>query len=165
MDAATRTKLNIGCLVTNLQSLEFVLRLMLESVDRDIGEASMSVTLPFLSPNDHVPEAPMTDYDSLRALVEKANRVLKSRDIPHRVDPRVVELRDALAHGRVLCLRPDPPFSVVKFGKPHGGRVRVVARYDMTEEWFKEEIERTFRELDGAIVAARKMGLTCFPCE
>jgi len=77
----------------------------------------------------------MSSFDSLWQLIKKFN------DLPHHtksVDPSLVDLRDALAHGRVFAGPDDDHFRIVKFDKPANGSARISYNQVMTEQWFIE---------------------------
>jgi hypothetical protein len=154
----------IGRILSNLLSLEFALRLFLYEFHKtDSNEQDQSFDLQSLFVGDWVTETPLTNYDTLGKLIEKVNNKLLERDYSEQIDPSVVGLRDALAHGRVLSLQPNGPFSVIKFSKPLNGKVKVEVTVKMTPKWFKQQIEHTFVELKKVIRIAKDLGLTCFP--
>ncbi len=130
---------NVGMLVTNLELLEFYARLQ-------IAKATQSpVNLWTIAPGDSVPEDPVTDYDQLRAVLD---RLVEFTGRQLDVDA-LVELRDQLAHGRVIPHSPREafPLTLLKFGKPTKAGVPVLARFEMDDAWFKRQ-----RSLvDGAI--------------
>ena len=82
----------------------------------------------------------MTDYSSLQQLINRYNRIV-SQTLPDVcVEDWVVELRDALAHGRVASSHPEPPFHLLKFARPTGSSVTVTYNVAMTSEWLSEQI-------------------------
>ena len=164
MNPTNDTLQGIGKILSNLQSLEFALRLFLYELQKAHHSSwSEPLMLESLSVGDWVPETPLTDYDTLGQLIKKVNAEIGAQGVCDLVDESVVELRDAIAHGRVSSLRPDGPFSMLKFSKPHNGKVRVTVAVEMTQDWFKQQIKRTFAEVAKIIRIARDLGLTCFP--
>jgi hypothetical protein len=90
----------------------------------------------YLSPvGTELPENDITSYDSLGDLFTKFNAVMVSRG-QAQLDMRVVDLRDALAHGRVSAAVPDDTLRLIKFDKPKNGKVRIAFNELMTEQWF-----------------------------
>ncbi len=72
-----------------------------------------------------------TDYRSLGQLIG-ACRAFPGGPT---VDPGVVGLRDALAHGRVYAKAPTPPLHLLKFGRQQGEMVPVEFNESMTVDW------------------------------
>jgi hypothetical protein len=124
----------LGGLLGNFHSLEFVLRVFLNRLP---GARPMGVppgTDIYLSPvGTELPENDMTSYDSLGQLFAKFNAEMVKRG-KAQLDMRLVELRDALAHGRVSAAMPDDTLRLIKFDKPRNGRVRVTFNELMTEK-------------------------------
>lgn len=85
---------------------------------------------------DVVGETPFTDYASLGSLIGQFNKLVPDQ---RRIDPKLVDLRDALAHGRVWSLDGNFPLRLLKFDKPSNGTVRVTWATTLTEEWLHEQ--------------------------
>ena len=137
----------LGRLVGNLQSLEFILRGFLQELPsaREIGIAPGTDLYSF--PVGRVlPESEMTSWDTLSVLIEKFNREMRKRGAPG-VDVRIVEVRDALAHGRVSSSSPDENLRLLKFSKPSRRRVRIVFNEQMTKAWFEDQIRRAHQAI------------------
>ena len=101
----------LGKLVNNSQSFELFLRVFLAGlagsvkIMREGSHADMPrVDIPRVG--DVVPETALTNYDSLGQLIDKYNDAV---EVHRRIDRELVEIRDALAHGRVVSLAPHPP--------------------------------------------------------
>lgn len=133
---------NLGKLITNLQSLELALRQFLCRLNNEaiivpsIGQKNVLV--------DH-----LTNYDSLGALIKKYNNAVCS-EYPHFiVDDCVVELRDALAHGRLVSISnpPQPPQRIFKFSRPKNDTVDLVFDEIMDDAWFKKWLGITHDQL------------------
>jgi NADH/NAD ratio-sensing transcriptional regulator Rex len=164
MHPSNDTPQGIGKVLSNLQALEFALRLFLYELQKtDSNQQTQSFDLQSLSVGEWVPETPLTNYDTLGQLINKVNAELQNRGSSDQVDLSVVELRDAIAHGRVLSLRQEGPFSILKFSKPLNGKVQVAVAVEMTPGWFKQQIKHTRAEVDKVVRIARGLGLTCFP--
>lgn len=137
----------LGGLLGNFHSLEFVLRVFLNRLP---GARPMGVphgTNIYLAPvGTELPENDMTSYDSLGQLFGKFNAEMARRGHAQ-LDMALVELRDALAHGRVSASVPDDTLRLIKFDKPTNGRVRVSFNELMTEEWFTAQKARVVAAL------------------
>jgi hypothetical protein len=161
-DIATK----LGHIVTNLQSLEFSLRLFLDEIqghprhtkDRPTNFSELTV-------GEWVPEDYFTNYDTLKQLIRKANIELQAHGLSECIDESLVELRDAIAHGRVLSLHPDGPFRILKFSKPIDGRAQVKISTEITPKWLSDQIRHTHDELLKIVRLGQSLGLSCFPKE
>lgn len=125
----------LGKVIANLHSLEAMLRIFLAHVEtRRYERTGTSVDLDRLSAGDYVAEDYFTNYDTLGKLIGTYNSLAPS-PLPERlrVDETIVDIRDALAHGRVLGQGPSPPMTLYKFSKPRSGRVKVADVIDLTE--------------------------------
>ena len=134
----------LGQVVCNLQSLEFLLRVFLDQVDTERYGTYSPILESDVTVGGHVKANYLTNYDSLTELVDRYNEVVKKRkraDLT--IGQEIVELRDAIAHGRVIGKTPEPPPRLYRFGKPKNGRVPVVCIIDFTEEWARENRGRT----------------------
>ncbi len=160
--AEDRVPSALGKLVTNLQSLEFALRALLHDA---VGPSHSSLRLEALSVGDAVPEDPITNYDSLGDLIRKVNELYQTHGKPERIDASLVDLRDAIAHGRVWTTHPSTPFTLLKFSKPNAGFVTVTYAQQLTIDWLDSQIKRTRNEVNKAVTFARSLGLACFPTQ
>jgi hypothetical protein len=91
----------------------------------------------------------MTDYRALGELIDAYNAIAPE----HAIDRTVVDLRDALAHGRVSAPHPTDDFVLLKFDRPSGGFTRVAYAQAVTEEWLAQEEARVatqFKKVAGA---------------
>lgn len=96
----------------------------------------------YLSPvGTELPENDITSYDSLGQLFTKFNLEMLSRGHPQ-LDMGLVDLRDALAHGRVSAAVQDDTLRLIKFDKPKNGKARVTFNELMTEQWFTSQKAR-----------------------
>jgi hypothetical protein len=93
--------IQLGGLVASFQSLEFLLRLFLQKLPsaRPLGIPHGTDVYSY-PVGTELPESELTSYDSLGQLIDKYNAEMRRRG--HlQIDPTLVEIRDALAHGRV----------------------------------------------------------------
>ncbi len=140
--------LALGHLVGNFQSLEFALRgfLLNDKV------ASGKVILPLedlntMNEGDVVHLNAFTNYDNLGQLIDKYNNHTKILSARLTIDRTLVKIRDATAHGRVSGDAPEPPYRLLKFGKPINDKVEVTFSVLMTIDWFNEQISRVYNAI------------------
>ncbi|GAB5540077.1 MAG: hypothetical protein Salg2KO_21800 [Salibacteraceae bacterium] len=131
--------LNLGLLVAHYHSLEFILRVYLQAqpTARPVG------LQPGDSPYEYqvgemLPENELTSFDSLGELVQKVNLSLSESDVEV-IDPEIVKVRDALAHGRVSAPSLSKDIHLVKFGRPQNGQVRMEFNEIVSVEWLNQK--------------------------
>lgn len=137
----------------NLHSLECMLRLYLRRAENN-GAIDAVRSLDSLRVGDVVPETAFTNYDTLAMMVGKYNAKVGPA---FQVDAKVVELRDALAHGRVYgSASTRLPMRLLKFDKPRSGQATVTyselldqAWLDAKRAWVAGEIEKVAGALGG----------------
>jgi hypothetical protein len=105
----------IGAIVTNLQALESVLRYFL------MRRKAKEVEFPRIGAAEAIENA-LTNYTFLGVLIDQFNNSLSLDEQHFKVDRQVVEIKDAIAHGRLLATEQQPPFRLWKFGRPKNGR-------------------------------------------
>jgi hypothetical protein len=129
--------INLGKLLVNFQSLEFVLRAFLyESTKNTIQNASShdKLKLDKLKEGDLVGENAFTNYDTLKKLIVKYNNNAKISSANFTIDETIVDVRDAITHGRVFGDIPEPPMTLLKFSEPSNKQVKVTFSVQMTKE-------------------------------
>jgi hypothetical protein len=133
MDPKSHTN-GVGNIVTNLQALETVLRGFL--VER-FGQCA---AFPNMGDKTACRNY-LTAYASLGALIDDYHRDLGEHEKNFSINPTVVLVRDALAHGRLIVRgnEPGPPFELWKFGKVQDGKVQVEFSETLTEDWLKSK--------------------------
>jgi hypothetical protein len=122
----------VGSIVTNLQALETVLRgFLVERYDQCAAFPKMGDTTACRNY--------LTAYDSLGSLIDEYHELLAENEKRFSINPTVVRVRDALAHGRLIARGndPSPPFELWKFGKVKDGKVQVEFSQVLSEEWLK----------------------------
>jgi hypothetical protein len=132
----------VGKLVGYFQALESNLRAFLYErgvtphhpfgTDKDLAR---------VKPGDEVQLNAFTSYDTLGQLITKFNRVARNETPRVQVDPTLVQVRDALAQGRVWIDHPDLPVHLLKFERPKAGVTRVAYHVIMTPEWLKVQTQ------------------------
>jgi hypothetical protein len=133
----------MGKLVVNLQSLEYALRGFLYNEGNGWRtDPNPPEFLENINKEDLVSENAFTNYDTLGTLISKYNGIIKKRDQRLCVDEELVNLRDALVHGRIAKKTPSPsePCMLVKYDKPQNDKVRVTHCITLTKDWFDKQI-------------------------
>ncbi len=149
----------VGQIIGNLHSLEVAIRIFLERIQ--LGHAPAPRPDIFaIRQGDHLPETALTDFDSLGQLIDRYNARILAIDPDLAVDPSVVELRDALAHGRLLALEARRPLRLFRFGPPREGTVEVRLVVDMTDDWIAAQRGHTYDQLHKVITALARLGPT-----
>lgn len=133
-------EVRLGRLLTNMLSLETVLRLYLFS--KDPVTNGHAFNLDSLKEGDMVARNYLTDPNfTLRPLIEKYNLYCKTDSGELCIDPNLADVRNALTHGRVLS--PDPTFSKRQLFNfvNEKGQIRVSFATYMTKDWFTKQIK------------------------
>lgn len=132
----------IGKIVTNFQVLETWLRLYLSM---RTGKEDPTAGLDFASLPVHskAPINRLTDYATLRRLVRDFNKHMQTQNKTG-IDEKLVDIRDALAHGRVFATDRGFPFRLIKFSSDKGAtEVELTHNICMTPVWFNRKIGET----------------------
>lgn len=159
----------MGKVVINLRSLEFLLRFFLFTDDVRLGGSGVRgdrVDYQNLKVGDLVPENAFTSYDDLGKLIDKYNERVPCFELT--VDRSVVDLRDALAHGRVLAFAEFGPWHLLKFAKPNFGkpereRVMVTDAVQMNAAWFSEQVKLISTQTQKLVHAIQMVGGDILP--
>jgi hypothetical protein len=137
----------IGRVVANLQALEFLLGVFLyNKADPPHNPLPTGKSLCSLSVGDVVGENALTDFSPLGKLIDRYNRSIGASCPNLLVDRSIVELRDALAHGRLLKEAANEDLILVKFGNPSSGSTRVAYSHKLTRDWLKAQVGVTLGE-------------------
>jgi len=146
LSEADKHALRLGRLVGNFQSLEFALRAFLTNDEiAQRGSLPQSATnMHDMNEGDIVPENALTNYDNLGQLIKKYNGHPKISSAGLTIDETLVEIRDAIAHGRVSAPTPSASLTLLKFDKPKNNQVKVTFSVLMTKEWFSEQVKRVY---------------------
>jgi hypothetical protein len=145
----------VGRLIGNLWSLEWMMRNVLYRLAHAPHTAMPAEQLLFAAkPGDRFPENALTSWDSLGRLMQAYNA---NTNKP--LDSGIVDLRDALAHGRLLIENEAWTNAVlVKLSHPDGGTVSTEARYELTIDWLNDQIPRVGEALDLVKARYRELG-------
>ena len=131
---------NLGRLVNNMQELEMLLRATL--FQDEIARGISKQTDKRLVQGEIIPENAYTNWDTLGALIQKYNKLTISTGLT--IDETLVDIRDAIAHGRVFAYTPTGISQLVRFYKPENNQVKVKFSVSMTDEWFGKAIGRFY---------------------
>lgn len=138
----------LGRLVGNLQSLELALRAFLQQLP-----GARSFGLPYgtdvyaFPVGSEIPENELTSWDTLGQLLRRFNDEMRRQARPSIEQVGLVELRDALAHGRISADSDGGNLRLLKFSKPRERRVRITFNECMTPEWFESKLTMTYAAL------------------
>ena len=137
----------LGKLVSNLQSLEFILRAYLQQLpnSRPFGIHEGEDIYQY-SVGSELPVNEITSWDSLGQLIDKHNQWAVTQG-EEEIDESIVELRDALAHGRVSASSPNDSLRLLKFSRPVNGKVRVVFNEMLSLEYLDRHIKRVHKAI------------------
>jgi len=141
MDDRKRTE-NLGRLVSNIQTLEILLRACIFEDEITKGISKQSKKNKEFVKGEIVPENAFTNWDTLSDLIRKYNELPISKGL--KIDETLVDIRDAIAHGRVFAYTPLGINQLVRFQKPNRNEVEVEFSVSMTEGWFGKEIGRFY---------------------
>ncbi|MCK4246400.1 hypothetical protein KAX14_04115 [Candidatus Bipolaricaulota bacterium] len=150
----------LGKLMSNLHSLEFVLRAFLLKFNEG---TEPKVDLDKLQVGDTIPVNSFTTYASLGNLVDEFNGIVSTKCPSRRIDCAAVDLRDMLAHGRVAARQPGAPMELLKFGKEKGGRVMVTHKATLDSDWFASKVRFVFGEVEKVLAASNDLGQNIMP--
>lgn len=129
----------LGKLLSSFQSLEFLIRLFLQGT-RPLG-IPYGIEIYSYPVGADLPLNELTNRDSLGKLFARYNAEMARRRHPQ-IDGTLVEIRDALAHGRVSAAAPSDNLRVLKFSKPKNNRVRVMFNEQLSSDWFNAQNQR-----------------------
>ena len=143
----------MGKILVSFQCLEFALRAFLyERNDPPHEPLAPGTDLNTMNFGDVVPENAITRWDSLTHLIKRYNRAISNGELA--VDPSIVDLRDALAHGRMAAPLSGEDLALIKFTRPYGGRVEVGYWEELSKEWMEGQIKRILAECEKVARAA-----------
>ena len=141
-----RHALNLGKLLGMLQSIEMGSRMAIVKLDKRAADQVQS-QLPQLKAGDMVEINALTNSDDLRQTLEKYNK-RASLDCRIEIEP-IVNLRDAIAHGRAFGFGSVKPLRLLKFSrKTKSGKILIELALDMTDEWFGKSIKTLEQALE-----------------
>ena len=145
----------VGKIVSNLELLEFLIRIYLSSANNQKIEFPTSTTT-------ELPETYITNYMSLGDLTDKYNEGLTSAEQIHCVDIEVVKVRDALAHGRIFSHTESFPITLYKFSKPKDGKAAVEYAENFTTDWLTQKNEMIRNQMNKVVACGKSRNYKSF---
>jgi hypothetical protein len=134
----------LGRLIANLNSLEFILRAFLQNLPSakplELPNGKDIYSFPA---GTELPESEITNYDTLEKLIEKFNVFANQRGFIE-IDKRIIEIRNALAHGRVSSPTISDNLRLVKFSRPVRGKVKITFNEVLSRNWFEVNIKLVY---------------------
>jgi hypothetical protein len=122
----------VGAIITNLQSLETVIRIFLAAVN------GQSWAMPKAGDLE-VDENYLTNFRAFGPLINRYNETLTVEErAKYSVNTSHVRIRDAFAHGRLLSAGDVFPATLYKFGPARDGKVPVEFCEVLTKDWMDE---------------------------
>lgn len=129
--------LGVGRMKINLISLEYLLR---DYHAKKKEEPPFSILS--INKNDLIKADSYSNYDTLRDLIRIYNADKKNAD---KIEGKlIIEIRDALAHGRLLAFSMGKPIQLqlFKFGEPNKDNlVKLIFKEELTVEWLRTKNE------------------------
>jgi hypothetical protein len=136
-----------GKVAGNLLTVEHVMRIFLCEAN---GEK-----LEYPAPGQaDVAVSHLTNRDSLGDVIREFNDQLHSAEANFKVDTSIVQIRDALAHGRLATLA-GSPVTLYKFGHEQSGRVPVENADLLDAKWFDDKRILLSEQIDRVINCSR----------
>jgi len=148
MEPTDRHVVQLGALIANFQSLEYMLRALLGKLPGAKPHPTpYGVDIYTFPVGTKLPVSDLTSYASLNDLISAYNSASKKFDFGPSLDPRLVGLRDALAHGRVSTPPSNNVPRLLKFTRPRNGTVTISFNEIMDDAWFKVQLELIYDAL------------------
>jgi hypothetical protein len=99
---------------------------------------------------EQVPLNALTSWDTLRQLITAFNGTHQERTPPMVIDPDLITLRDAFAHGRLGADSSSTYLVLMRFRKPGPGATTVTVedRYELTIDFMNRQIARVGSALE-----------------
>ncbi|MCF6257584.1 MAG: hypothetical protein L3J98_05220 [Gammaproteobacteria bacterium] len=143
--------LKLGKIVGNLQTIEMAARLAIVKHD-EYSASKVATQLPQVKEGERVEWNAFTNSNDLRQALEKYNKHAPLECKVH--INSIVNLRDALAHGRTFGFGDMKHLRLLKFQrKQDNGKVVVELAQDMNDEWFDMNVEMLGKALNKLTVA------------
>jgi hypothetical protein len=143
----------MGQIVVNLQAMEFLLRQYLRSQE---PISSVGVLIPDAEQwhvGTSLPICSFTDYDTLGRVISKYNRHMATSG-GIKIDESLVDLREAMAHGRVFSTKPlsdeNHPY-LVQFSPPKEDAVKVLFHAPLSPEWLEKQNARILEAINNVV--------------
>ena len=152
-------QLLLGKLMENFLELELVVRLFLHVCDqKNTGKSYSAVNHLKLNEGDTVDLSFMTNEQTLSELIQKYNKIVSRLSHDLLLHEKLITLRNAIAHGRLLSQTNSSPPRLVNFGHTKKEKVKVLYVADLTEQWLKEQLGFTHSAFLKVIKANKMLG-------
>jgi len=152
----TQYQTQLGKLLMNLHALEFAIRAFLVKINEN---TEPRVDINSVKEGDWIEINSFTNYDSLKRLVTKYNNLLGSTSA-EAIDPSVITIRDALAHGRIASRTPGlSTLELYKFGQPNEDKVQVEIKLELDDELLSKYINLADAQIRKIIRASNQRSL------
>lgn len=137
----------LGKLISNLRSLEFLLRAFLYAYHNKTKTESKLEIFTY-NEGDEIICNEMTNYDTLGNLIDEFNKICNKNN---KLDKdRITRLRDGLAHGRIVSPTKDGTMTLFKFSKPRKDTPQIVEctiKMTLDSEFFSKNIKYIMHEI------------------
>lgn len=144
----------LGELVANIATLEMAVRAILYQQETPaVVPRPVAKSLTHLRRGDMLKESALTTGDSLRTLLARYNSLNPDAAIPE----DICDLRDALAHGRMLTDDPNTYLRLIRFGHAKEGNMLVEMAETLSPDWLNQQIHRVHDAVQSVY------GCTCAP--
>lgn len=153
MDDFDSHALGMGRILANLQAIESILRLTLYELGGEVGGLpEFGEKIAGLNR--------VTEFSSMGELVKDYNKLAKKLDTKMEVNWEIVELRDALAHGRIWQKEGDKYLRIIKFGKQDkNGKVKVEYDAYMSPDWHVKGLRMATIEMKKIVAFSKANGM------
>ncbi|MBN4071972.1 hypothetical protein JYT83_00990 [bacterium AH-315-F18] len=144
---------SFGKLSGNIRSLEFALRAYIGNTTR--VPTDPTIHYENMNVGDVVTLDAFTNYDSLGQLIDKYNDHVATIEPKYIISGDVVDIRDALAHGRIAAATPTSDLLLLKFSRPKKGDTTVTVTHAqrVSKAWLATKIKETHDTLMNVVQA------------
>lgn len=139
----------LGALVGNFHSLEFILRVFLNNLPgaRKCGWPHGTDVYDY-PVGTELSVCDLTDHNHFRELVNRYNKEVRQGGYGEEIDTKIVDVRNAIAHGRVCMGKIDEvPLHLLQFSNKKDSRVTITFNALMTVDWFKQNRRQVYDDI------------------
>jgi hypothetical protein len=149
--------LALGKVIARFHALEICLRKFLQAQEISLNANKVWVQIKPEPVDQTVPLDSYSTYETLNNLIKRYNALVTAKSHTElTIDLSIIELRDALAHGRMWSQTGGGlPLQLLKFSKPVQGSVRltVLASDLLDESWLAAQATRVATETAKVVTA------------
>ncbi|MGH8319796.1 MAG: hypothetical protein ACREUL_17805 [Steroidobacteraceae bacterium] len=147
----------LGRLLSNIIQLEFAVRVALHLQEPEEARMSTEI-LRSIKVGDLLPGTYLTNWMQLEQLIDDYNARERDRGSTP-IDEGIVELRHALAHGRLTASTLTSEYSLFRFSRanPQSGAVTVERIDVLTLRWLEEQVGRTGQALNSVFLRIQEL--------